>query len=206
MTFRKKVRIRARRESEYATIEDFRRIFGDDQQDLYQLSFLLTADHAKAEQCFVAGLDDAITANDVFKDWAQSWAKRAIIRNAIRTLRPHPTGAESSAPARLVSEEGKLRIIRDGHLEIDSVLALEDFKRVVFVMTVLERYSEHDSALLIGCSVGEIRAARICALKEIVHLARTDSSGEVPVGYGPHPLLPDHKPDASEVPEENARR
>jgi hypothetical protein len=72
MTFLKKVRIRARRESEYATIEDFRRIFGDDHKDLYQLPFLLTADHAKAEQCFVAGIDDAINANDVFKDGAQS--------------------------------------------------------------------------------------------------------------------------------------
>lgn len=206
MTFRKKVRIRTRRQNEYATIEDFRRIFGDDHEDLYQLSFLLTADHAKAEQCFVAGLDDAIKANDVFKDWAHSWAKRAIIRNAIRTLRPRPSAADSS-PSGLVPEQSKLRIIRDGHLEIDSVLALEDFERVVFVVTVLERYSDHDSALLIGCSSEEIRAARICAFKEIVNLALPDSPGEVPVGCGPHPLPSDHTPSAAgEVAEENGRR
>jgi DNA-directed RNA polymerase specialized sigma24 family protein len=188
MTFLQKITTRGPRKDEYATVEDFRRIFGDDQQDLYQLSFLLTADHAKAEQCFVAGLDDAVKANNVFKDWAQSWAKRAIIRNAIRILRPRATDAESSASASVVSEHNKLRIIRDGHLEIDSVLALEDFERVVFVMTVLERYSDQDSALLIGCSIEEIRAARICALKEIAKLARTDSSGEVPEECGPHPL------------------
>jgi DNA-directed RNA polymerase specialized sigma24 family protein len=188
VTCLQKITTKTRRENEYATIEDFRRIFGDDQQELYQLSFVLTADHAKAEQCFVAGLDDAVKAIDVFKDRARSWAKRVIIRSAIRTLRPHLNDAESSVPAGVVSEQGKLRIIRDGHLEIDSLLALEDFERIVFVMTVLERYSDQDSALLIGCSVGDIRAARICALKEIANLAGTDFSGEVPVGCGPHPL------------------
>jgi DNA-directed RNA polymerase specialized sigma24 family protein len=197
MTRLQKIRTRRRRRNEYASIEDFRKIFDQGQQKLYQLSFLLTGDHATAEQCFVAGLDDAVKANNVFKEWARSWAKRAIIRNAIRTLRPQPADAESSVPSGVVSEKSTLRIIRDGHVEIDSVLALEDFERVVFVMTVLERYSDHESALLIGCSIGEIRAARICALKEIVNLARTDSSHEVPVGCGPHQLPPDHtRPDA----------
>jgi DNA-directed RNA polymerase specialized sigma24 family protein len=190
MTCRQKIMPRRRGGNEYATVEDFRRIFSEDQQGLYQLSFVLTGDHVKAEQCFVAGLDDAVKANNVFKEWAHSWAKRTIIRNAIRTLRPQPTDADSPARASVVSEKSKLRIIRDRHLEIDSVLALEDFERVVFVLTVLERYSDHDSALLIGCSVGAIRAARICALQEIVNLARTDPSGEVPVGCGSHPLPP----------------
>jgi DNA-directed RNA polymerase specialized sigma24 family protein len=188
VTCLQKITTKTRRENEYATIEDFRRIFGDDQRELYQLSFVLTADHEKAEQCFVAGLDDAVKAIDVFKDRTRSWAKRVIIRNAIRIVRPHLNDAESSVPAGVVSEQSKLRIIRDRHLEIDSLLALEDFERIVFVMTVLERYSDQDSALLIGCSVGDIRAARICALKEIANLARADFSGEVPVGCGPHPL------------------
>jgi DNA-directed RNA polymerase specialized sigma24 family protein len=184
MTCLQQIRTGKDNANEYATSEDFCRIFAQETNGLYQLSFLLTGDDEKAQQCVVAGLEDSVKANNVFREWAHSWAKRAIIRNAIRTLRPEPTDACSSALASVVSQKSKLQVIRDGHLEIDSVLALEDFERVVFVMTVLERYSDHDSALLIGCSIKEIRAAQICALKEIANLTRTDSPCEVPVAAG----------------------
>ena len=190
MTCLQQIRTGKDNANEYATIEDFCRIFTQETNGLYQLSFLLTCDDEKAQQCFVAGLEDSVKANTVFKKWAHSWAKRAIIRNAIRALRPQPTDAASSALATAGAEKNKLRIIRDGHLEIDGVLALEDFERFVFVMTVLERYSDHDSAPLIGCSRAQIRAARICALEEIAVLACTDSSWEVPLGWGPHQLHP----------------
>jgi DNA-directed RNA polymerase specialized sigma24 family protein len=180
--------IRTGSANEYATPEDFRRLFIEEMDGLYQLSYLLTGDDEMAQQCFVAGLEDSVKGNKVFREWAYSWAKHVIIRNAIRILRPQPTDADSSLPASAVSGKGRLRIIRDGHLEVDSVLALEDFERVVFVMTVLERYSDHESALLIGCSIAGIRAARICALEEIAHLASSDSSWEVPLGCGPHQL------------------
>ena len=157
--------------NEYATREDFCRVFTENLDGLYRLSYLLTGDDEKAQQCFVAGFEHSVEANKVFKEWARSWAKRAIIKNAIRALQPQPAEAGSSLADGGVSEKNKLRIIRDGHLEIDSVLALEDFDRVVFVMTVLERYSDHESALLIGCSVEEIQGARICALEEIANLA-----------------------------------
>lgn len=174
---------------QYSSREHFCRVFFENLDGLYQLSFLLTGDEEMAQQCFVAGLEDSVKASNVFRGWAHSWAKRAIIRNAIRTLRPQPADADSPA-----AKKSKLRIIRDGHLEIDIVLALEDFERVVFVMTVLERYSDRESALLMGCSVEEVRAARICALKEIGNLARADSSTEAPVGCGPHqlPLITNH--------------
>lgn len=174
--------------SQYSSREHFCRVFFENLDGLYQLSFLLTGDEENAHQCFVAGFEDSAKANNVFKEWAHSWAKRAIIRNAIAILRPQPNDAGSSQSASVASEKSKLRIIRDGHLEIDSVLALENFERIVFVMTVLERYSDKDAALLIGCSVEEVRTARICALEEIGNLARTDSSSEVPVGCGPHEL------------------
>lgn len=157
--------------NEYATHEDFCRIFTENLSSLYQFSFLLTGNHELAEECFVAGLGDSAKANKVFQDWAYSWAKRSIIKNAVHALKPQPRPADSSAPASAVSEKSKLRIIRDGHLEIDSVLALEDFERFVYVMTVLEHYSDHDAALLIGCSIEQVRAARIRALEEITRIA-----------------------------------
>ena len=72
----------------YAVASDFCRIFSDDMDGLYQLSLCLTADPAKAEQCFVSGLEDSRQSNRVFKEWARSWARRTIIQNAIRLMRP----------------------------------------------------------------------------------------------------------------------
>lgn len=157
--------------TDYATHEDFCRVFSENLDGLYQLSLLLTGDHEKAEQCLVAGLEDSVKTNNVFRKWAHSWAKRTVIKNAIRVVRPHPCPAGSSAPAGAVSEKRKLLVIRDGQLEMDSVRALEDFERFVYVMTVLERYSDHDCALLLSCSIHEVRAARVSALEEIRRIA-----------------------------------
>src|ERR1700758_1067653 len=76
------------RATEYASCKDFKQIFTEDMAGLHRLAFLLTADHAKAEQCFVAGLEDSIHGNPVFRQWARAWSKRAIIHNAIKTMAP----------------------------------------------------------------------------------------------------------------------
>ena len=53
------------------------------------------------------------------------------------------------------------------------MLGLADFERFVFVLCVLERYREHECALLLGCSASEVRDARTRAIEELA------SSGEV---------------------------
>ena len=60
---------------------------------------------------------------------------------------------------------------------MDAVLRLADFERFVFVMPVLEHYSEHDCALLLGCSDREIREGSTRALKELAELPHMDRSG-----------------------------
>jgi DNA-directed RNA polymerase specialized sigma24 family protein len=151
----------------YASHEDFQTIFNDDLKELYQLSFLLTRNPAKAERCLVTGLEDCVSGNPVFREWARSWAKRAIIQNAIRELNPRPSQSNRVSPTifadidQLLSGPGK-------YFEIDAVLGLEDYERFVFVMSVLEHYSEHDCALLLGCSVLEVREARTRALHALM--------------------------------------
>ena len=66
----------AREANQYATSEDFDRIFAEDMDRLHQLSFLLTRDQEKAEKCFVTGLEDSVKSNRVFREWARSWAER----------------------------------------------------------------------------------------------------------------------------------
>jgi hypothetical protein len=78
-----------------------RRAPAEDRTRLYLLSFLLTADRAKAEQCSVAGLDMSAEDNAAIRDWTHSWARRIVINNALRLIAPHPeTGAHDADSGR----------------------------------------------------------------------------------------------------------
>jgi DNA-directed RNA polymerase specialized sigma24 family protein len=158
----------------YATHEDFHSIFSEGLTELYKLSFLLTRDPEKAERCLVTGLDDCVTGNRVFREWARSWAKRAIIQNAIRELKPRPNHSNSSISGAIFPDVKQL--LRDPGLtlKIDAVLRLEDFERFVLILSVIEHHSEHDCALLLGCPSREIREGRARALKELTDLSRND--------------------------------
>jgi hypothetical protein len=154
------------RAAAYANREDFCRIFNEDMNSLYLLALLLTADREKAEQCFVSGLEDVAEGNPVFKEWARSWARRMIIQNAVRRINPRPgDGSEGSSSASLDGTDETLPAER--HAQVGAVLGLEPFERFVYVMTVLERYSEYECALLLGGARRDVLAARTRALQQL---------------------------------------
>lgn len=156
--------MRGNSENRYATCQDFLRIFDEDMRGLYQLSFLLAADHQKGERCFVGGLEDCAKENRVFREWAHTWAKRVIVQNAIRELRPRPSRSDSTAVLPTAFPHTNRRI---EHFDVNTVLGLADFERFVFVLCVLERYRGHECALLLGCSASEVRDARTQAIQEL---------------------------------------
>jgi hypothetical protein len=163
----------------YANSDDFRQVFDEDMNSLYLLSYLLTADHEKAEQCFVSGLEDAVEGNPVFKEWARSWARRVIIVNAVRTINPRPMEESGHSSSATVSSNGKMP--PGEQVEIAAVLALEPFERFVYVMTVLERYSDQDCSVLLGCAGQDVVAARPRAYEQIASaMARTPGNCPVP--------------------------
>ncbi len=150
----------------YASAVDFQHIFDEDMNGLYLLSFLLTADREKAEQCFVSGLEDAVDGNPVFKEWARSWARRAIIQNAIRLISPRPVQDVGRVGSASVDSNHKT-LPDEQPAEIAAILALEPFERFVHVMTVLERYSDHECSVLLGCARRDVLAARTDALRQL---------------------------------------
>lgn len=154
------------RPTPYASSADFCRIFDEDMNDLYLLSFLLTADRETAEQCFVSGLEDAVEGNPVFKEWARSWARRAIIQNAVRAINPRPVERGGSSRSTSVDNRDKA-LPPQLQVEIAGVLGLEPFDRFVYVMTVLERYSDHECSLLLSCARREVLAARTRGLQQL---------------------------------------
>jgi hypothetical protein len=158
----------------FATREDFIKVFHEDMNGLYQLSLLLTGDHEKAEKCLVAGIEDCAKENRVFREWARSWAKRMIVENAIRELKPRPS-LPGSPPSATVFSHDEQSSGSGGDFDSEKVLRLGDFERFVFVTSVLENYSDHECALLLGCSVLEIRQARLHALEKLASSGRVVS-------------------------------
>jgi DNA-directed RNA polymerase specialized sigma24 family protein len=163
----------------YASKSDFCRIFAEDMNDLYLLSLLLTADPEKAEQCFVSGLDDCADGNQVFKEWARSWARRSIIKNAIRMVAPQPEAA-SDGSARKASTQHQPEF----RVEMSAMLELDSFERFAFVMSVLEGYSDRECALLLNCTRDSMIEARSRALQQVarsVEDARAENTEAVEV-------------------------
>jgi DNA-directed RNA polymerase specialized sigma24 family protein len=152
---------------DYAMPADFCRMFEDRLDHLYTLALLLTADHHKAEQCLVAGLDDCLQGNPVFREWAHSWAKRTVVKNAIRIISPLKNKAE---PAAGISEPDTLAA---------AITSLKPLDRFVYVLSVLEKYSDRECAMLLDSTVEKIVNARIRALQRIASVAGRNAPAEL---------------------------
>ena len=146
----------------FATRRDFQEIFTEDMTGLHLLAVLLTADPDKAEHCFVAGLEESIDGNPVFRQWARSWSKRAISKNAIKMIAPVP-----GQPGPLPQADQAWTPNAQSNALITTVTRLAALERFVLVMTVLENYSVQECALLLGCSTDEVMSAKSRALQSL---------------------------------------
>lgn len=155
MSRRKQSHVAAVRGRDYAMPSDFCQVFHHHMTRLYTLSFLLTAEDHKAEQCWVAGLEDCVQCNRVFREWAQSWARHTVIKIAIRMM----------APARNKNMTTLRGPISDNTLV--AITGLQAFTRFVYVMSVLETYSDRECSAMLDCTVAEVVQARTQALQQL---------------------------------------
>jgi DNA-directed RNA polymerase specialized sigma24 family protein len=169
-------RISESAENQYATAEDFLRIFDEDLSPLYQLSFLLTGDPQKGEMCFVAGIERCANETRVFRQWARAWTKRVIVESAIRELQPRLSSSSSSL--RSVFSHHQQSSSPSRHFDAEAVLRLADFERFVFVMRVLECYRESECAFLLGCSASQVREACTRAIQALASIGQVSFSGD----------------------------
>ena len=155
---------------QYATAADFKRIFTEDVNRLYLLSLLLTGDPENAEKCFVEGIAESTKGNHVFKEWARSWARRTIVQSAIRLVSPLKWSTTATLSEDVVEVVDKVPVAL--HAEVCAILDLAPLDRFVFVMSVLERYSDNDCSILLGCPRSEIAPTRTRAIQRLVTLLR----------------------------------
>jgi DNA-directed RNA polymerase specialized sigma24 family protein len=152
--------------ADYAKHADFCAVFEIDMKRLYLLAFLLTADHKQAEQCFALTVEKAFKEQAVFKEWARPWVYRTLIEKAIEIVSPvsnRPGEERDPRTAQLQATHGQNKL--------NSVAKLDPLERFVFVMSVLERYSDRDCALLLGCNPNKVSQARRKALRRLADFA-----------------------------------
>lgn len=153
--------------SQYAMSEDFRKLFTEDAHSLYLLSFLLTANREKAERCFVAAFGEHVEEDSVSLEWARSFSRRVIVCNAIQMVAPHPYGTEPARGASHLAGEGDLSTMPLQGARFTGILALKDFERFVYVLSVLEGFPDHDCAALLSTSMDEVQETRLRAVQKI---------------------------------------
>jgi hypothetical protein len=141
---------------DYALASDFCRVFVDHLDDLYTLSLLLTADHDKAGQCFVSGLEDCIQGTPVFREWARSWARRTVIKNAIRMTSPLWNHTDTTA---WIAEP-----LSEVDASVSAITSLRPFDGFVYVLSVLENYSDRECSMLLDCTTERVVRAQVRAL------------------------------------------
>jgi DNA-directed RNA polymerase specialized sigma24 family protein len=161
----------------YATTADFKRIFTEDVDSLYLLSLLLTGDHEKAEKCFVEGIGESTKGNRVFKEWARSWARRSIIQSAIRLANPRQGSMSAIRGGDVARMMDKVPMVL--HAEVRAILELAPLERFVFVMSVLERFSDHECSILLGCARRDISAVRIRAMRRLAAILGLEGNDRV---------------------------
>lgn len=136
----------------YASMSEFCNYFVSSMDSLYQLAYLLTGSSSLAEQAILAALDDCRRAK-VFRPWLESWGRLTVIE---RALKSSTSGAEVPGASDA-----------DMPMEQRAILQLDRFERAVYTLSVLEKYSVRDCAILLRVSKREISEAKVRALKEV---------------------------------------
>lgn len=121
---------------------------------LYLLSFLLTADSEKAEQCFEMSLDRFVERADDFIQWSRSGGRDAVLEYATRMMKPDPDVTENV----LDLSEGLFCSARE-HI-FEAIVLLPVFERFVFVITGIYGKSEIECARLLGAPRWKVAISR----------------------------------------------
>jgi hypothetical protein len=141
----------------------------EEMQSMYLLSFLLTADHDKAEQCLVSTIGEDPEGISVFMDWTRLWARRAVIKHAIDLIVPAPAHADDVSD---ISLTGPVRWA--DNIPFAAILLMDAFERFVFVMSILEGQSDEECSILRRCPRRDVMMARVLAHQ---HQSSTDVRG-----------------------------
>ena len=146
----------------YVSVEEFVAVFVSKHAYLQRLALLLTADSGLAARCVRLASDQCGANSCVLRGWAFTWARRMVIRTAIdlvmRCERYQFVGTAGNDDRGMMINQDRELISSAPNDE--SILGLPGLDRFVFVICVLERYSVHECAALLGKSLRDVNDSR----------------------------------------------
>lgn len=162
----------------FATSTDFCNIVVKELRSLHKLAFLLTTNYAQAQECILLALDHAFEEQGVHIEWAQCWTKRAVIKNAIRIVFGDAALTERTREHWVDSEPGSL-----ASSMINGITRLAPLERFLYVLSVLEKFSDRECSVMLSCCLDDVAEGRIRALRRLptFDAASRRQSGEMPI-------------------------
>jgi hypothetical protein len=170
----------------YATDNDFHQLFATEITEFLRLALQLTADAETAERCLILAMRDCIGRSNISRNFAQVWARRMVIRNAIRLVLgiDNDIACATEPEFHLQPNEYRMEELR----ESIAVLDLAEFDRMAFVICVLERLSILDCALLLRRSPKDVNDAIVRATNRAASVE--DQDHQPPSRFKPEPNGP----------------
>jgi DNA-directed RNA polymerase specialized sigma24 family protein len=149
-------------------------IFEDHAAELHWLAYLLTGNQDRSVQAFTKALDSEDYANPAIADFMVSWSRKLVIGAALETIRPElresalrTARSEDPDPAALVaSKPAEPHPMTSPEFQ-RAVLAIDAFPRCALLLTVFEKLSLDDAALLLNADKALVRKARAQGLLEL---------------------------------------
>jgi hypothetical protein len=186
-------------ESETAAQEAAHRTFEEQSSEFYWLAYLLTGDSEQAVQAFTSALEFGDAPTPVFREFMISWSRKLVIASALARVASklrasalrfeHAEFADMARHASLSSSAGlSSQDLTKPELH-RALLAIDIFPRCALLLTIFEKLSVKDAALLLNADERLVRRAQASALIDLTrNLALVEVGaahrGELSVGVG----------------------
>jgi len=138
--------------------------------DLYRLAYLLTGDSATGLDVATEAIED--DDNAFFSHWMLAWSRRVVIAKSIVAIRAELAASitrTASIPASrkpLPPPGSNLRLHTSADLD-HALLGIDTFPRCALLLSVFERVSLADAAILLDCTPAAVEHARNIGLREL---------------------------------------
>jgi hypothetical protein len=139
----------------------------------YSLVLLLTASEEDAERCFTLGLDAWSKAcrdlAPMGQEIAHEYVKRALVDSALQICAPALGWVPNDAGHDVWDEKE----LGNWSPWVAAITQLDPFDRFVFVLSVLEWYSDEECSDLLHCDPKEIAESRVQAASSVASALQT---------------------------------
>ena len=147
--------------------------------DLQWVAYLLTGDHAINSGLPLEELDPDTRGVRFFSNWLIAWSRRIAISKTLAPVRDELAASvrrtASQSAARTAPTPGNwLTAFGATKPQLErALLAIDLFPRSALVLSIFEKLSNEDAAVLLGCDRDLVRKGRMLGLRELTrNLAR----------------------------------